>query len=105
MVINVKSRFTTETRTQLHIISILLNCAFDRTPKLFATAAAFGRVGHYAVVVEHACNVPQVLSQLVVRKLIGFRGNNYSGLVTFLKPFVKLQILFCGFVARIYELN
>jgi hypothetical protein len=54
----------------------LLDCALNHAPKLFATAAAFGRVGHYAVNVEHACNVPQVLSQFVVRKLIGFRGND-----------------------------
>jgi hypothetical protein len=54
----------------------LLDCALNHAPKLFATAAAFGRVGHYAVNVEHACNVPQGLSQLVVRKLIGFRGND-----------------------------
>ena len=47
--------------TSLHSRSITINRAFDRTPKLFATAAAFGREGHYAVNVEHACNVPQVL--------------------------------------------
>jgi len=58
------------------ILIILFNCAFDRTPKLISTAAAFGRVGHYAVVIEHACNALQILSQLVVRKLIGFRGND-----------------------------
>jgi hypothetical protein len=57
-------------------ISILLNCASDHAPKLVATAAAFGRIGHYAINVEHACNVPQILLQLVVRKLIGLRGNN-----------------------------
>src|SRR5689334_8058566 len=62
--------------TDYAAVSILLDCAFYRPPKLFATAAAFGRIGHYAVVVEHACNSPHVLFQLVVRKLIGFRGNS-----------------------------
>jgi hypothetical protein len=52
------------------------NSALYCTPKLVATAAAFGRVGHYAVVIEHACDVLQISSQLVVRKLIGFCGNN-----------------------------
>src|SRR5215470_13826007 len=66
--INAPATFTQQT-------SMPINCAFNRTPELFATAAAFGRVGHYAVVIEHSCNVPQVLPQLVVRKLIGFRGD------------------------------
>jgi hypothetical protein len=52
------------------------NSALYCTPKLVATAAAFGRIGHYAVVIEHACDVLQISSQLVVRKLIGFCGNN-----------------------------
>ena len=58
------------------ILRLRRDCVLDRPPKLFATAAAFGRVGHYAVVVEHACNALQIISQLVVRKLIGFCGNN-----------------------------
>ena len=45
----------------------LQDCALDCTPKLVPTAAAFGRVGHYAVVTEHACDVLQILLQLVVR--------------------------------------
>ena len=58
------------------ILLMLINCASYCAPKLVATAAAFSRVGQNAVDIQQACNVPQVLPQLVVRKLIGFSGNN-----------------------------
>jgi hypothetical protein len=46
---------------------LLCDRALYCSPKLVATAAAFGREGHYAVVIEHACDVLQILLQLVVR--------------------------------------
>ena len=51
------------------------DCAFYCTPKFITTASCFGGICQYALVVEHVSYVPQVLSQFVVRKLIGFCGN------------------------------
>ena len=50
-------------------------CTFYRPPKFVTSAAGFGGIGHYAVIFEHGSYVLQVFSQLVVRKLIGFCGN------------------------------
>ena len=87
------------------LVSVSRNCAFYCTPKFITAASGFGGVCHYTLVIEHVRNVLKILSQFVVRKLIGFSGNYNSGLIVVAKPLVKLQILFCGFVARIYDMN
>src|ERR1044072_5653369 len=53
---------------------------FDRPPNLFAPPAGCGRVGYDAFRVERLLNPLKVFPPLVIRELIGFRGNYYAGL-------------------------
>lgn len=80
-------------------------CFFDSVPNFFASHPGYSRISYNLFCFEHASRVLYALSQFIVRELIGFRGNDYLWFPMMLEPLVKLQIQFCGFVTRIYDMN
>ena len=78
---------------------------FDSPPNLFAPPAGRGRVDYDAFGVERPFDPLKAFPQLVIRELVGFRGNYDAGLRMSSEPLVELHILYRGFVTRIYDLN
>jgi hypothetical protein len=78
---------------------------FDSSPNFFASLARHGGISYDPLGIELRPDSLKVLAQLIVRELVGFRGNYNAGLLMSSKPLIELQIQCCGFVTRIYDLN